>query len=424
MLRNIINKKQGITLIALVVTIIVLLILAGVSISMLTGKNGILNRAAEAKEKTEGTQKEDEKKLQGYEDVIAQYTGNLPSRTETKPYFPNNTFSYKEGDLSTGLVIKDASQNEYVWVDVPTTIYDNATYNNNGANKPGNSEDYTNIEKCLKVYTKYYVNIDYSDKNSTFTTQYQNMLKSVYENGGFWIGRYEAGYEIDENKGEKVRDYGTDYDKEHLTTQKVVIKENAYPYNWVRRDQAQTLANGMNYEGVTSSLMFGVQWDLVLKYIEEKTVAKAEETNKSIVRVNIQNKLASNSTPIGNYYNSEFTLNRGKFAQKDALSKWYNFNCEDKTDLVIGKQKKPQSSNSNAILLTTGATEATRLQNIYDIAGNVWEWTLEICKNGNSCVSGGGSCNSNGLNGPVKNRSSFSISDSSNFIGFRVALWQ
>ena len=48
---NLINKK-GITLIALVVTIIVLLILAGVSISMLTGQNGILNRAAEAKEKT------------------------------------------------------------------------------------------------------------------------------------------------------------------------------------------------------------------------------------------------------------------------------------------------------------------------------------------------------------------------------------
>ena len=47
------RKNRGITLIALVVTIIVLLILAGISISMLTGQNGILNRASEAKEKTE-----------------------------------------------------------------------------------------------------------------------------------------------------------------------------------------------------------------------------------------------------------------------------------------------------------------------------------------------------------------------------------
>ena len=53
------KNNKGITLIALVVTIIVLLILAGVSINMLTGQNGILNRASEAKEKTENTQTEE-----------------------------------------------------------------------------------------------------------------------------------------------------------------------------------------------------------------------------------------------------------------------------------------------------------------------------------------------------------------------------
>ena len=57
------KKNFGITLIALVVTIIVLLILAGISISMLTGQNGILNRAAEAKEKTEDANKEEQRKL-------------------------------------------------------------------------------------------------------------------------------------------------------------------------------------------------------------------------------------------------------------------------------------------------------------------------------------------------------------------------
>ena len=48
------NKRNdiGITLIALIVTVIVLIILAGTSIAMLTGQNGILNRAKEAKEKT------------------------------------------------------------------------------------------------------------------------------------------------------------------------------------------------------------------------------------------------------------------------------------------------------------------------------------------------------------------------------------
>lgn len=45
------NNQKGITLIALVITIIVLLILAGVSIAMLTGQNGILNRGQEAAQK-------------------------------------------------------------------------------------------------------------------------------------------------------------------------------------------------------------------------------------------------------------------------------------------------------------------------------------------------------------------------------------
>ena len=53
MLKNEVRRNSGITLIALVVTIIILIVLAGVSISMLTGQNGILKRAAEAKEKME-----------------------------------------------------------------------------------------------------------------------------------------------------------------------------------------------------------------------------------------------------------------------------------------------------------------------------------------------------------------------------------
>ena len=55
-------KENGITLIALVVTIVVLLILAGVSISMLTGNNGIITQAQNAKNKTE--EAEEKEKIQ------------------------------------------------------------------------------------------------------------------------------------------------------------------------------------------------------------------------------------------------------------------------------------------------------------------------------------------------------------------------
>lgn len=70
-------EDSGITLIALVVSIILILILAGISISMLTGQNGILNRTKEAKEKTEKAQEDENEKMQGYEDIIEEYTGKI-----------------------------------------------------------------------------------------------------------------------------------------------------------------------------------------------------------------------------------------------------------------------------------------------------------------------------------------------------------
>ena len=69
------NSNNGITLIALVITIIVLLILAGVAIATLTGENGILTRAQDAKNKTEQSQKDEENILNSYEDKINEYTG-------------------------------------------------------------------------------------------------------------------------------------------------------------------------------------------------------------------------------------------------------------------------------------------------------------------------------------------------------------
>ena len=63
------NNKKGITLIALVITIIVLLILAGISISMLTGDNSILNQSEKAKEYMELAENDEKIKLQSYEEI-------------------------------------------------------------------------------------------------------------------------------------------------------------------------------------------------------------------------------------------------------------------------------------------------------------------------------------------------------------------
>ena len=78
------RKEKGITLIALVITIIVLLILASVSIAMLTGDNGILSQAQKAKENTAQAAQDEENKLDDMDTFIKQYAGdnNLSTKTE------------------------------------------------------------------------------------------------------------------------------------------------------------------------------------------------------------------------------------------------------------------------------------------------------------------------------------------------------
>ena len=400
------KKNKGITLVALVVTIVVLLILAGVSINLVLGDNGIIAKAKDAETKSAEASEND---LKGMNGLVSEMEGALAGNgstgsgsenggaggsgadtkvpeaatAETAPYFPDNTFTKKEGTIDTGLVIQDASGNEYVWVVVPKSLYSNKNYNLNNAKKPSSSTDYANIEYCLQQYTATYRgNRDFSDvyypddKNVGWfadATAYNNlknsMLKSVYENGGFYVGRYEAG--IAENRtGYPVANSDGKYTIEGMPTP--VTKADAYPYKYVTRTQAQNLASNVNSGTKTSSLMFGVQWDLVLAFMSKDT-AKITSTED----------LTQKSTTIGNYRNSTFDLNRGKYAQYDQLgNEWKNFDSALDSIVVsnetTGKMKKTeQSSSENGILLTTGGTEQSKVMNIYDIAGNVWEWTLE-----------------------------------------------
>ena len=86
-----INKQnnRGITLIALVITIIVLLILAGVSISMLTGENGILTQANKAKKATEEAAREENSKLSSIEDYMVSEAGYNQEKGVDEPRILN-----------------------------------------------------------------------------------------------------------------------------------------------------------------------------------------------------------------------------------------------------------------------------------------------------------------------------------------------
>ena len=83
-IKNELKNKKGITLIALVITIIVLLILAGVTIATLTGPNGIITRANEAKEATEQAKQDELARLQSIEDYISSVSPSTDGYNETE----------------------------------------------------------------------------------------------------------------------------------------------------------------------------------------------------------------------------------------------------------------------------------------------------------------------------------------------------
>ena len=420
------KNNKGITLVVLVVTIVVLLILAGVSINLVLGNNGIIAKAQEAKTKQAEASEND---LKGMNSLIEQMESTLngsgnggKTEPETVPYLPSDDFHYDTStSVDTGLVIQDANGNEYVWVVVPKSLYSNTNYNSNNAKKPSSSTDYANIEYCLQQYTATYRNgtshsdVYYPDDKNVgwltsdeYTELKNSMLKSVYENGGFYVGRYEAG--IAENRTSKS---ATNSDGKHTIEGMPVpvTKADAYPYTYVTRTQAQNLASNVNSGTKTSSLMFGVQWDLVLAFMSKYTV-----------------KITSNSTTIGNYRDSEFQISEtGKYATMSnwTLSSTWNPSTRLTTNFVDSSRNKiAQYSDGKGILVTTGTSEENKVMNIYDIAGNVWEWTLEKASRASlPCAFRGGSCLYAGSINPAASRSSNSTGDSFIDVGFRVSLF-
>ena len=406
------KSNKGITLIALVITIIVLLILAGVTIAALSGDNGILTRTKEAKEKTEQAQKEDEKTLSNMENILNNATKFNNIKTEdTNPAgaMPTNV-TILESDANKGIVIKDKNNNEWVWIEVPkTTVFTGLTIDTTNTLT---EQNYTDIKNKLISYATTYregkagQGYNWTDEwyngcgmtSDEYTIAYQKMLKSVYTYGGFWIGRYEAGIEGTTTETTNAR---TDSSSRITigTSPKAVSQKDAIPYNWVYCSEAQVLAKEMTpNSNYTSSLMFGIQWDLVCKYLEVKGKLATANIN-------------SDSSAWGNYSNVGRTISSNKAKQTtNNGSTWTT---------ITGT--KPASS----VLLTAGASEETNKMNIYDFAGNEWKWTLEHATSGSygPCALRGGDCILIGSDYPASYRNSDGTTDAYYFVGFRPALY-
>ncbi len=427
------KNTRGITLIALVITVIVLLVLVGVTIAALSGDSGILTRAKEAKEKTKEAQEDESKTLSNMENMLGVYNFKNINIADTNPSetVPENSIVL-EDDANKGIVIKDKNENEWVWVEIPkTTVFSDltidttqelteqnyidiknklinyaATYRKGSAAQSYNWTDEWYAKDGEKLVTEHTENLTREQKElrngcgltyDEYKAIYQKMLKNIYTYGGFWIGRYEAGIEGSIEDVSKARTAHTDI--KIGQSPKAISQKDAIPYNFIYCSEAQNLAKEMTpSSSYTSSLMFGIQWDLACKFLEVKSTLTTADIN-------------SDSTSWGNYSDIERTIT-GKKAKQST-----NDGNSWKTITEI----KP----ARGIILSTGASEETRKMNIYDFAGNEWEWTLEhaISNDNNLCAFRGGSYYNLGNGDSAAHRYNYNISESYSIIGFRTTFY-
>ena len=382
--------NKGITLIALIITIIILLILVGVSINLAI-KGDLFGSAEKAVAGTNDKVAQEQTRVDELMDELGrieeqQRQDNLPGKrvTENTKYIRDGKTAWipkgftvsgikSEQSINKGLVIYDIPEgttvdwsnpdgvktayNQFVWIPVEVKSTDTENSIASFYRSEWTTNTSTGGDRTTGLSTNYTEPYSYDttnnyDQTNGIADQITELTKSIYKYGGFYIGRYEAG-------STKERTSSS------LQTEPFVVQQDKYPYNYVKWGKSMSdvsegavyLCNNLysktntNY-GATSMLCSGASWDSMLDFIKDSSHS------------------VTDSTTWGNYTNSEtYTINRGKYAVYNTSSyKLDNFQN-------VGNEYSKEKNKS--ILLTTGATERNSSKNIYDVAGNVFEWTTE-----------------------------------------------
>ena len=293
------RKNKGITLIALVITIIVLLILAGVSIAMLTGENGILSQAQKAKTETEQAAENEAAILSDYETKINEALGIV--QAEPGHYYETNTevqiggkiltipggasLSKIEGeyeDVEQGIVIyitnkqitdeewqdvetMQKTYDQFVWVPVTGDYKRNTTYaDTNVSAKAYTDKEYLpdGIAPTIPADSELEIPEGKTKDEAIGLINEEAERDAVVSKGGFYISRYEAGNE------------GLD---------KLISKNGATVWNYIAVEDdgetkgCKTIAKTfIDNDNVKSALCSGIQWDMTMAFVNGKKDRRRE----------------------------------------------------------------------------------------------------------------------------------------------------
>ena len=334
------NQKfnQGITLVALVVTIVVLLILSSVSLNLVLGDNGIIVKAKEAAETTAAAQEKEAMERNLLEKEL-ENSLSTPAVEPTDGVKIPTGFYYVGGTKASGIVISDNKNdknkyrnqkvvgtdllgNQYVWI--PCTTDSSSSDLQYARTEWGVEVDGDDNSRAIKdELTLTDASVTYSDADTAnginadvskeIVAQIKAEKASVAKYGGYYIGRYEVGRNSDT----------------------AVVKYNQTPYASITWSTAYGLAKKIitNSEA-TSYLCSSYAWDTAVNFIQNNSTAK-------------------------NYATSIEGFN----------GNWNPQAVKDPSGNVI----KPAGTSQQ---LNTGLT--TQFCNIFDIGGNEAEFTTEL----------------------------------------------
>ena len=390
------THKRGISLIVLIVTIIVIIILAAAVILTIT-KNNPVSSAKEATFKEDVAAMQDELSMylskkyadnptsfekssvnlsgdsmvtelpstKKYKDKVSVIKGKLAWNGETENNIEYKWFSeVTDGATKKSEEWKDTIASVEDGVPIPKGFtYKEGTKDTGLVIQDDNENEFVWVPATESTYVK---DTSFSGVkptgDGTLPNGITDEIADVVKYGGFYIGRYEAGIpEGDTSPSNK--------------TETPVSKKGATVWTNIDYTNSKASAERMiSNEYVQTGLITGKAWDTTCHWIKDSL--------SSI------NKAASltNSRYYGNYSNSLAPANENSGTKR-----------------------------------TAGFSENWKTKNIYDLAGNVWEWTSEA--NSSLFIFRGGSYLSDGSDNPVSFRNNYSASHTNVNIGFRLRLY-
>ncbi len=412
------RKNEGITLIALIITIIILIILTAITISNVMNSNlfGLAKGAAE--NYIQAGKEEDSKideligelgdlgvgkdsKVKAGEIVKETKKDNYTDaegRTATIPAGFKVSTKTEEQNIKSGLVIQDEDGNEFVWIPcyygtkpegIPNDVQEYKRHVYEGTDDL-NQFTVDSGEGNWKTY--HYTNFanNWKDEATEDENAYGN--KSVKTYGGFYIGRYEAGlpekWQPDLTQDKPI--YKSTIERNNTGDEKPISKANTFSWNFISQDHAKSASEKM-YEGsesVDSKLVDGVAWDTIVNWtattgidVNDSTAyGNFEDTNKTYTGWHAEHisssQVAGQSGGTLGWLYSKYLLNESTILNNNLLTE-EEWNRKQEYYQSVDGNDTTKNNLMKRIELPTGSFDDFKLKNIYDLAGNMWEWTTE-----------------------------------------------